>query len=64
MGAAIADADAEIRVRRAEAEIEQQGFTVFGAQRLGVGAKFGQHASAVHRAVACRKAQRNLLIPA
>ena len=31
---AVGDADAEIRLQRAEAEIEQDGFAIFLAQRL------------------------------
>jgi hypothetical protein len=34
----IADPDAEIRLQRAEAEIEQDGFAIFLARRLMIGA--------------------------
>ena len=60
----VADAHAEIRLQRSEAEIEQDGAAIFRAQRIAIGAKFGQRAAAVHRAIIGRQAKRDPLIPA
>ena len=47
----VADAHAEIRLQRAEAEIEQDGFAILRPQRLVIGADFRQRVAAVHRAI-------------
>ena len=48
---AIADADAEIRLQRAETEIEQNGSAIFLAWRLMIGADLGQRDALVHGAI-------------
>ena len=61
--AAIADPDAEIRLQRAEAEIEQDGFAIFLARRLMIGADLRQRGAPVHGAIILRQAKRDPLIP-
>ena len=60
----IVDPHAEIRLQRAEAEIEQDRFAIFRLQRFTVGIEFGQHDAPVHRAIVGRQAKRNPLAPA
>ena len=63
-GVAIVGADAEIRLQRAEPEVEQHRSSVLLAQGLRIGAEFSQDGSAVHRAIALRQAKRDPLAPA
>ena len=46
------DADTEVRMRCAEAEIEQDRFAILRTKGLSIGIEFGQHGSAAHRAIA------------
>ena len=60
--ALIADPDAEIRLQRAETEIEQDGFAIFLARRLTIGADLRQRGAPVHGAIISRQAKRDPLI--
>ena len=61
--AVIADADAEIGLQRAEAEIEQDGSAIFFPRRLMIGADLRQRGALVHGAIISRQAKRDPLIP-
>jgi len=52
----IADPDAEIRLQRAETEIEQDGFAIFLAGCVIIRANFRQRGTLVHRAIMRRQA--------
>ena len=54
--AVIADPDAEIRLQRAEAEIEQCGFAIFLAGCVIIRADFSQRGALVHGAIMRRQA--------
>src|SRR5882672_3028638 len=61
---AIADTDTEIRLQRAETEIEQNGLPIFLARCLTIGAELRQHDTPVHGAIIFRQAKRDPLVPA
>src|SRR5262245_4037324 len=59
----IGAAHACVDLQRAKAEIEEDGGAILRAQRIAVGANFGEGRSRVHGARRLREAQRHALIP-